>query len=314
MTQTGIDRLHIVEGTDWKDAVIALLESRSPYRPWRYGFGEAHEGDPVAIVLNTDPPSVMTALGRIGSDGQPDRAVVDWPSPAPGLIELTTLVMMVGFESDQDPRDTWQLHREAANRMELALTECQFRHDSSMRFGHSSLTAARVLLRSNGRCTGCSRGIDLTGEEAREAIQIRTVDRPSRVAPEVLVKDEREPAATGTHRFPPTAGRRTYPPTGPACCAVAAIPGCTRVDSPICSTSAFHRIRNARTAERVGPRVPRSACLFRKPCTETFRRGLIGEDASGLTTSGPAQRARTRGGNPFPGACDRLRTFCAESA
>ena len=191
MTQTGIDRLHIVEGTDWKDAVIALLDDRSPYRPWRYGFGEAHEGDPVAIVLNTDPPSVMTALGRIGSDGQPDRAVVDWPSPAPGLIELTTLVMMVGFESDQDPRDTWQLHREAANRMELALTECQFRHDSSMRFGHSSLTAARVLLRSNGRCTGCSRGIDLTGEEAREAIHIRTVDRPSRVAPEVLVKDER---------------------------------------------------------------------------------------------------------------------------
>ena len=64
MTQTGIDRLHIVEGTDWKDALIALLDDRSPYRPWRYGFGEAHEGDPVAIVLNTDPPSVMTALGK----------------------------------------------------------------------------------------------------------------------------------------------------------------------------------------------------------------------------------------------------------
>ena len=129
MTQTSTERLHIVEGSDWKDAVIALLESRSPYRPWRYGFGEAKEGDPVAVVLNTDPPSVMTALGRIGSDGQPDRAVVDWPLPAPGLIELTTLVMMVGFEHDQDPRDTWQLRGDAANRMHLALTECQYRHD-----------------------------------------------------------------------------------------------------------------------------------------------------------------------------------------
>jgi hypothetical protein len=64
VTQTTTERLHIVEGTDWKDAVIALLDDRSPYRPWRYGFGEAHEGDPVAIVLHTDPPSVMTARGK----------------------------------------------------------------------------------------------------------------------------------------------------------------------------------------------------------------------------------------------------------
>jgi len=45
------------EGTltaDSKDAVIALLDDRSPYRPWRYGFGEAHEGDPVADEANPD--------------------------------------------------------------------------------------------------------------------------------------------------------------------------------------------------------------------------------------------------------------------
>jgi hypothetical protein len=47
--------------------VIALLDSRCPYRPWRHGFG-AQVGDLVAIVLNTDPPSIMTTLGRVGID------------------------------------------------------------------------------------------------------------------------------------------------------------------------------------------------------------------------------------------------------
>ncbi len=190
MTQTITERLHIVEGTDWKDAIITLLESRAPYRPWRYGFGEAHEGDPVAIVLNTEPPSVMTALGRIGTDGHADRAVVRWPYPAPGLAELATLVMVIGFASDQDPRNTWQLRGDAANRMELALAESEYRHDLSMRLGHSSLTAARILLHSDGRCTGCDSALVLTGEEARDAIHIRTVDKPPRAVPEVLVKDE----------------------------------------------------------------------------------------------------------------------------
>ena len=47
-----------------------------------------------------------------------------------------------------------------------------------MRFGHSSVAAARVLLHSRGRCSGCDFGIDLTGEDARDAVHIRTVDAP----------------------------------------------------------------------------------------------------------------------------------------
>ena len=91
MTQTLTERLHIVEGTVWKDAVISLLDSRCRYQPWRFGFGEAHMGDPVAIVLNTDPPSVLTELGTLGADGRPDRALIKWPLRGPGLIDLTTL-------------------------------------------------------------------------------------------------------------------------------------------------------------------------------------------------------------------------------
>ena len=122
VTETITERLHIVEGSDWKDAVIALLESRSPYRPWRYGFGEAHEGDPVAVVLNTDPPSVMTTLGKIGCGRSSGSCSGQVAVPALRvLIDLETLVMVVAFEHDQDPRHTWQLRGDAAIRMELAL-------------------------------------------------------------------------------------------------------------------------------------------------------------------------------------------------
>ncbi|CAA0138286.1 Uncharacterised protein [Mycolicibacterium vanbaalenii] len=115
VTQTLTERLHIVEGSDWKDAVISLLDSRSPYRPWRYGFGEARMGDPVAIVLNTDPPSILTELARIGADGRPDRALMNWPIAAPGLVDLATLAVVGDFAQDPGrngscavtPRSSW---------------------------------------------------------------------------------------------------------------------------------------------------------------------------------------------------------------
>ena len=186
-------RMHIVEGTDWKASIVALLESRSPYRPWRYGFGVARKGDPVAIVLHTDPRTVLTTLGRIGADGRPDRAVVDWTLPKPGLVDLDSLVMFLGFGDASDPRDVWRLRGDAATRLEVALTEAHRWRDKHMRFGHSSVAAARILLHSKGRCTGCMHLIDLTGEDARESFRIRTVDQPARDAPEVLIKEERDP-------------------------------------------------------------------------------------------------------------------------
>ena len=85
MTQTLTERLHIVEGTVWKDAVISLLDSRCRYQPWRFGFGEAHMGDPVAIVLNTDPPSVLTELGTLGADAGPIVHSSNGPYVVPAL-------------------------------------------------------------------------------------------------------------------------------------------------------------------------------------------------------------------------------------
>ncbi|RDH76924.1 hypothetical protein DVS77_19010 [Mycolicibacterium moriokaense] len=183
MTQTPNERLFIVEATNWKEAVITLLERNSSYTPWRYGGGEAEEGDAVAFVLSTEPTSVLTALGRIGADGDPTQARVE-PSPAPlGLADLDTLVMMTTFRYDSDPRHEWVLDGEMAIRMRLALEECGYRDDQYMRFGHSPLAAARILLRSCGRCSGCDRAMDLDLDSARDEIHIHTVDAYQRDRP-----------------------------------------------------------------------------------------------------------------------------------
>ncbi len=147
-------------------------------------------GDPVAIVLDTDPPCVMTELAIIGADGRPDRALVTWPVTPPGLLDLATVVAVGDFA--EDPRESWTLRGNAAVQMELALTESAYRMDESMRFGHSDVAAARILLHSEGVCLGCRDDIDLTKDDARDAMYIHMVDAPARPPLQPVVKTERE--------------------------------------------------------------------------------------------------------------------------
>ncbi|GJF09321.1 hypothetical protein NGTWS0302_32270 [Mycolicibacterium cyprinidarum] len=217
MEQTITERLHIIEGDPWKDAVISLLDSRSPYRPWRYGFGEAKMGDPVAIVLNTDPPSVMTELGRVGADGRPHRALINWPMTAPSLIDLATLTVMADFA--EDPRAVWVLRGDTAIQMESALAECAYRHDGSMRSGHSSVVQARILIHSEGECAGCGDDIDLTGDDARDVVNIHTIDAAARPTSAPVVRTERE--ASYLHGTTPESWWRPEVPAdlpGVLCC------------------------------------------------------------------------------------------------
>jgi hypothetical protein len=184
VTQTPIERISIVEATNWKEAAIALLEPESPYTPWRYGGGEAEEGDAVAFVLNTDPASVVTELGRVGVDGDPTRAQIELsPMDSLGLVDLETLTMMTGFRWNADPRHEWLLHGEMAIRMALAIDDCKYRGDQYTRFGHSPVAAARILLHSHGRCTGCDRRLDLDFDDACDVIHIHTVDAYQRDTP-----------------------------------------------------------------------------------------------------------------------------------
>lgn len=177
MRQTPIERLFLVEATNWKEAVIAVLEPESSYRPWRSDADDAEEGDAVAFVLNADPTSVLTEFGRVGVDGDPTRARLELSSIAPpGLVDLETLAMVTGFRWDGDPRHDWVLHGEMAIRMSLALEDCRYRGDQYTRFGHNSMAAARVLLHSQGRCDGCDQRMDLHFDDAGKYVHIHTVD------------------------------------------------------------------------------------------------------------------------------------------
>ena len=244
-------------------------------------------GDPVAIVLNTDPPSVLTELGTLGADGRPDRALIKWPLRGPGLIDLTTLAVVGDYA--QDPRRVWHLRGDAAIQMELALNECSYRHDRSMRFGHSSVAEARILLHSRGRCTGCRDDIDFVAGDARD-VYIHTVDAPSRDASEPVVRPRHTPAIATT-RYPTAVGCRRFLPTGPVCCAVGACRGCSRRATPACWTFGSRGIRSARVVERRGPR-ERCTVSWR---IETFRRGLTHEAAAERATTGHARCAGSSG-------------------
>jgi hypothetical protein len=167
--------LHIAQATDWKEAVITLLEPRSPYRPWRYGPSEAREGDTVAFVLNTDPPSVVTAVAQVGPDGNHRSAVFDPPMSDLTVMDLTTLAATVGL--DLNIALSWQFDAAEAAKLEGALHECRYLFAPESRFGHSSVCQVRTLLRSGGWCDGCRRDFDLTRPDARDQIFMHTIDQ-----------------------------------------------------------------------------------------------------------------------------------------
>ncbi len=177
MTQTPVERLFIVESTNWKEGAITLIEPESTYTPWRCGEAQAEEGDAVAFVLGTEPTSVVTQLGRVGADGDQTRARIASDSSGPiGLIDLETLVMMTGFRYDGDPRHDWVLNGEMAVRMQLALEDCRCRGDQYSRYGHNPVAAARILLQSRGRCEGCGDDLCLDSDYGCEQLRIHTVD------------------------------------------------------------------------------------------------------------------------------------------
>lgn len=148
----------ILEGRPWRDAIITLLEPRSPYRPW-ITDDVLEPGDPVLLVLDTEPVSVVTAIGTVGPERHiPGTIRAIHQLNLNGLFELNTLKMLT-------PRDAI-----------LAAIDLYLRPRAVSLFGHSTLAAARVLLKSQGRCTACRSELDLTGQDARDRIVIRTVD------------------------------------------------------------------------------------------------------------------------------------------
>lgn len=66
------------------------------------------------------------------------------------------------FGSGASPRLNWTLDDSKGEDIEIALEELWLR-DPFLRFGRSSLVAARILLQSRGVCAGCNKNIGLRG-------------------------------------------------------------------------------------------------------------------------------------------------------
>lgn len=183
MPQTIRHRLHVLEAADWKAGIITLLEPGSPYQPWRYGFAEARPGDYAVLILGTDPVSVLTALARIDTEEWPGGAMLDLPRYGADVVDLTTLSMMLDLG---DAFTTWRFDDDEAERVIHALHESPVYGEPFYRWGHSSVAAARNLLRFDGDCDGCGATIDLTGPEARRQLHIHMAEpllRPQPYSP-----------------------------------------------------------------------------------------------------------------------------------
>ncbi|WP_396917017.1 hypothetical protein [Mycolicibacterium sp.] len=195
MAQTIHHRLHILEAADWMDGVITLLEPRSPYRPWRYAFGESRPGDYALMVLGTDPASVLTRLARIDHEGALGGAVVG--TYGADLVDLTTLAMVLDLS---DAFVSWRLDDDDAERVILALHESPVHGEPHHRWGHSSVAAARNLLRFGGDCHGCGAAVDLSEADARDRVHIHTVDPLPRPQPDSPIRTPDSPRIPGPFR------------------------------------------------------------------------------------------------------------------
>lgn len=173
-------RVHIVLGSPWKDAVIRHLEPRSPYRPW-HTTGEVRENDRLIVVFDTEPRLVLTEVGRVGDNGSVDRAVArlrrEWvltdavPASQLGVALPEAPALVVGSQADA---------------LVSAVEQERCRARGEDRFGLSTAPAARALLESRGRCTGCGKALPLTQPGARDAISAWTVEASSRDWPAAL--------------------------------------------------------------------------------------------------------------------------------
>lgn len=196
MPQAIHHRLHILEAADWRDGVITLLNPDSPYRPWRYAFGEARPGDYAMLVLGTDPVSVVTVLARIGDEGGLDGSLLDTCRYRADVVDLTTMATLLDLP---DAFTTWRLDDDEAERAILALHESRVPGAPLNRWGDSSLIAARNLLRFNGYCDGCGDPIDLAGADARGNVHIHTVDPLPRPEPWSPIRTPDEPGRPRPH-------------------------------------------------------------------------------------------------------------------
>jgi hypothetical protein len=165
------NRIHVVVGAPWKDAVFEFLEPPSRM----VAFPEVHSGRPgdgLVVMFDCEPRIVLTSVGRIEATGgikSATRLMMSRRSPGE-----TATVTRVGAGLEAIEGHYALLDGAAATEVAQSLDVHRFRAEVTDLFGRSSATAVRLLLEADRRCTGCDRELDLSG--ASDAIEIRMVD------------------------------------------------------------------------------------------------------------------------------------------
>jgi hypothetical protein len=156
------NRIHVVVGAPWKEAVFEFLEPPAHSR----FFPEVHDsrsGDGLVVMFDCEPRLVITTVDRVETNSMAPR----W------LTGATAAVSRVGAGLEAIGGSYALFEGAAATEVARALDVHRFDADAADLFGRSSAAAVRVLLEADGRCTGCGRGLDLSDADA---IEIRMVD------------------------------------------------------------------------------------------------------------------------------------------
>ncbi|WP_124259244.1 hypothetical protein [Rhodococcus ruber] len=169
----------LAEGRPWKDAVIAYLEPRSPYRPWLIPSAVA-AGNLIITVLDTDPRTVL-CVERMG----PTRRGTVLEVVEESRLTLPSVSDIEAALSITLPTAPGRIDDGAADRLleALSMYEERFgnpprpfadphRHDGQL----SSARSARVLLESGGVCAACGDRVNLRGAAARERVHVHLPD------------------------------------------------------------------------------------------------------------------------------------------
>lgn len=169
--------MFLAEGRPWKDAVVAYLERRSPYRPWLIPTAAAAD-DVIVTVLATDPRTVL-CVERLGNTrrGKNVEVVEECRLTLPSVPDieanlLTTLPVAPGPIDD-----------DAADRLLVVLSMYEERFGVLPRSSglsrdepRSDAEAARILLGSGGFCAACGDQVNLRGAAARDRIHVHLAE------------------------------------------------------------------------------------------------------------------------------------------
>ncbi|WP_148302245.1 hypothetical protein [Tomitella biformata] len=156
-------KLHVVVGAPWKDALLGYLSADAPGDNWDLPDG-LRKGDLLLSILETTPRTVL-CLERVARGGRSLELeeVWDWP----GLPELATLESASGLRIR---KSAGQVADAAADRVLAALDT--LRGDRDSKEDGSTATAARVISGSGLRCGGCEDEFALSGGDARNQVRV----------------------------------------------------------------------------------------------------------------------------------------------